>query len=58
MNNPHRINRIRIAIMDEKRKINRQPFTVANMKRHDLLQRRYEKCNLILFENIQLYNHE
>lgn len=58
MNNHHRINRIRIAIMDEKRKLNLQPFSIANVKRFDLLQRRYEKCNLILFGNIQPYNHE
>ena len=58
MNNHHRINRIRIAIMDEKRKINRKPFTVANIKRHDLLQRRYEKCNILLYGMAQPFNHE
>lgn len=53
-----RINRIRISIIDEMRKINRKAFSIANVKRYDLLQRRYEKCNLILFGNIQPYNHE
>lgn len=58
MNNPHRINRIRIAIIDEMRRINRKAFSIANVKRYDLLQVRLDKCNLILFGNIQPYNHE
>jgi len=58
MNNHHRINRIRIAILDEMRKINRKAFSIANVKRYDLLQVRLDKCNLILFRTIQPYNHE
>lgn len=58
MNNHHRINRIRIAILDEMRKINRKAFSIAKVKRYDLLQVRLDKCNLILFGNIQTNNHE
>lgn len=58
MNNHHRINRIRINILDEMRKLRKKIYTMRVMQRHDLLQKRLEKCNLILFGNIQPYNHE
>ena len=58
MNNPHHINRIRIAILDEMRKINRKAFSIANVKRYDLLQVRLDKCNLILFGTINANNYE
>ena len=57
MNNHQRINRIRIAILDEMRKINRKAFSIANVKRFDLLQRRYEKCNILLYGMAQPFNH-
>ena len=57
MNNHYRINRIRIAILDEMRKINRKAFSIANVKRFDLLQRRYEKCNILLYGMAQPFNH-
>ena len=58
MNNHPRINRICITTIDEMRRINCKAFSIANVKRFDLLQKRLEKCNLILFGNIQPYNHE
>ena len=44
--------------MDEMRKIRKKAYTRSSMKRHDLLQKRLEKCNLILFGNVQPFNHE
>ena len=58
MMNNHRINRIRIAILDEMRKINRKSFSIANVKRYDVLQRRYEKCNILLYGMAQPFNNE
>ena len=54
----HKLNRIRINILDEMVKIRKKPYTTLSMHRHDLLQKRLEKCNLKLFGNIQPFNHE
>lgn len=53
-----RVNRIRIDILDEMRKVRKKPHSIKLMKRHDLLQKRTEKCNLLLFGSINknLYN--
>lgn len=58
MNNHHRINRIRIAILDEMSKLRRKAFSIANVKRYDLLQVRLDKCNLILFGTINNNNND
>ena len=54
----NRLNRIRIAIIDDMRRLRKLPFSVYNVYRHDLLQRRLDKCNLLLFGDIQPFNHE
>ena len=54
----HHLNRIRIAILDDMRRLRKLPFSVNNVYRHDLLQRRLDKCNKILFGDIQPFNHD
>lgn len=54
----HKLNRIRINILDEMRSIRKKTHTRDRMHRHDLLQKRLEKCNLKLFGTIQPFNHE
>lgn len=52
-----RVNRIRIDLLGEMLKIRKQWRSIELMKRHDLLQQRVEKCNLLLFgsKNANLY---
>lgn len=44
--------------MDEMRKIRTKKHSIKRMKRHDLLQLRIEKCNRILYGEIQPFNQE
>lgn len=49
-----RINRIRITILDEMRKLRRKHN--HSIQRHDLLQKRLEKCNVLLYGMAQPFN--
>lgn len=40
------------------RKIRKKVYTIKVMKRHDLLQKRLEKCNVLLYGMAQPFNHE
>lgn len=45
MNNWFRLDKMQYRILSEMKKIRKQPFSIANVKRHDQLQRRVEFVN-------------
>ena len=58
MNNLIQVNRLRLDILDEMKKLRKKPDTISNIKRHDLLQRKLEECNMELYGCVQPFNHE